>query len=244
MAFPPVFNNVWDTTQPPDTQLANLLGLDIRNLKTDIMQRMSTLSGTLANRPTPETVNAVWGGSGFGLIYLSTDTNQIFQWNGTNWVVISVGSGSQKFLDLVSHNLTINSAGFQFGSTVTIPAGTLLAGSLVNVFVSFLFNYFSGAQPLVSLLVGSQQMFTFPVGNTTQGLMLGSFSLPTTASEVGAFQMVFNTNPITGGFSGIIGPYQDTLDTAANPLTITVKVQGFAGSNAQLFTNLMAVTLD
>lgn len=89
MPFPPLFDNVWDITQPPDTQLANLLGQDIRNLKDDIMQRMSLLSGTFANRPTPETVNATWGGAGFGLLYFSTDTSQIFQWNGAAWVDIS-----------------------------------------------------------------------------------------------------------------------------------------------------------
>lgn len=96
MPFPPTFDDVWDITQPPDTQLANLLGQDIRNLKDDIMQRMSLLSGTFANRPTPETVNATWGGVGFGLLYFSTDTKQIFQWNGAAWVDISasfVGGG-------------------------------------------------------------------------------------------------------------------------------------------------------
>lgn len=89
MPFPPVFTNVWDTTFPPDTQAANLLGQDLRNVRTDVMQRLSLLSGTLANRPTPETVNATWGGAGFGLLYFATDTAQIFQWNGAVWVNIT-----------------------------------------------------------------------------------------------------------------------------------------------------------
>jgi len=89
MAFPPVFTDVWDITQPPDTQLANLLGQDDRNIKLDVMQRLSLLSGLFANRPTPETVNATWGGAGFGILYFSTDTKQIFQWNGGAWVDIS-----------------------------------------------------------------------------------------------------------------------------------------------------------
>jgi hypothetical protein len=89
MAFPPAFTNVWDTTFPPDTQLANLLGQDLRNLRVDVMQRMSLLSGTLANRPTPEIVNATWGGAGFGLLFFATDTNQIFQWSGAAWTDVS-----------------------------------------------------------------------------------------------------------------------------------------------------------
>ena len=70
MPFPPTPTNVWDITTPPDTQVANLLGQDLRNLKNDIMQRMSLLSGLTASMPTPETVNAAWGGAGFGLALL------------------------------------------------------------------------------------------------------------------------------------------------------------------------------
>jgi hypothetical protein len=89
MAFPPVFTDVWDITAPPDTQLANLLGQDIRNLKLDVMQRLSLLSGTLANRPAPEIANATWGGAGFGLLYFATDTGQIFQWSGAAWTDVT-----------------------------------------------------------------------------------------------------------------------------------------------------------
>lgn len=89
MAFPPVPDHVWDVTTPLDTQLANLLGQDIRNLKDDVMQRLSLLSGTIANIPAPETVNATWGGAGFGLLYFATDTGQIFQWSGVFWTDVS-----------------------------------------------------------------------------------------------------------------------------------------------------------
>lgn len=94
MPFPPSFTNNWDTTFPPDTELANLLGANLRQVRVDVMQRMSLLSGTLANRPTPETVNATWGGTGFGLIFIATDTQQVFQWNGATWNQINVGGAS------------------------------------------------------------------------------------------------------------------------------------------------------
>src|SRR6266403_475826 len=89
MPFPPTFTNAWDITFPPDTQLANLLGQDLRNLRVDLMQRLSLLGGTFANRPTPEIVNATWGGAGYGLLYFSVDTAQIFQWSGAAWVDIT-----------------------------------------------------------------------------------------------------------------------------------------------------------
>src|ERR1700730_9744330 len=91
MPFPPSFDHVWDITQPPDTQQANLLGQDIRNFKDDIMQRFSLLSGTTANRPTPETLNATWGGVGFGILFFATDTGKIWQWSGAGpaWVDVT-----------------------------------------------------------------------------------------------------------------------------------------------------------
>ena len=93
MAFPPIFDNVWDLTQPPDTQLLNQGAADFRKFRDDVMQRMSLMAGILANRPTPETVNATWGGVGYGLLYFTTDTNQVFQWNGAAWVDITANVG-------------------------------------------------------------------------------------------------------------------------------------------------------
>jgi hypothetical protein len=87
VAFPPAFDRVFDETFPPDTQLANLLGSDLRNLKTDIRERLALQSGILANRPS--NMDAAFGGAGYGTIYISTDTNQVFQWNGASWVDIT-----------------------------------------------------------------------------------------------------------------------------------------------------------
>jgi hypothetical protein len=39
------FSEIYDITFPPDTQAANQLGLDIRNFKNDIAQRIANLSG-------------------------------------------------------------------------------------------------------------------------------------------------------------------------------------------------------
>lgn len=124
MAFPPNFDRAWDETFPPDTQLANLLGQDIRNTKIDLRERISLISGTFANRPTPD---ASWGGAAFGMLYFSTDTGQIFQWGGAAWTDITanflVGSnGTSRAPNVVaSTNLVINAA---VGSTLlyNVPA--------------------------------------------------------------------------------------------------------------------------
>src|SRR5882724_1531588 len=119
MAFPPVFTNNWDTTFPPDTQLANLLGQDLRNFRTDVMERMSLLSGTFANRPTPEVINASWGGAGYGLLYFSTDNNKIYQWNGAAWVDITSSIGGSS-VSVVQVDLTAQGANIGL-TTLVVP---------------------------------------------------------------------------------------------------------------------------
>jgi hypothetical protein len=125
MPYPPTFDHVWDITQPPDTQLANLLGQDIRNLKDDVMQRFTSLAGTLANRPAPETVNATWGGTGFGILYFATDTGHIFQWNGAAWVDVTanfIPSGVNNVLNS-QLNLAATTANPVF--TYNLPGGVV-----------------------------------------------------------------------------------------------------------------------
>lgn len=82
------FTDVWDVTTPADSQLANLLGQDIRNLKLDIQQRMGAMSGTLATRWNPATDAQPTNWT--GVLYFTTDTNQVFQWNGAAWVDVTV----------------------------------------------------------------------------------------------------------------------------------------------------------
>jgi hypothetical protein len=131
MPFPPNFDRTWDISAPVDTSAANLLGQVIRNLKDDIMQRMSLLSGKLTNRPTPETVNAVWGGAGFGLIYFSTDTAQLFQWNGVAWVEITSVIATPHFALKNVVPVTSDTIGGGVLQTVTVAANTLAAGMVL-----------------------------------------------------------------------------------------------------------------
>ena len=75
--------NLYDVTQPPDTEQANLLGRNLRDLALNVQQRMGFISGSLAARwnPGADIQPANWT----GLLYFSTDTQQIFRWNGSAW---------------------------------------------------------------------------------------------------------------------------------------------------------------
>jgi hypothetical protein len=81
------YTNVWDITQPPDTQAANLLGQDLRTFRLDTMQHFAFMSGLDAAKPTPENSGATANWQ--GLLFFATDTNKVYQWSGTAWVDIS-----------------------------------------------------------------------------------------------------------------------------------------------------------
>ena len=79
--------NPWDPTQPPDTQLAKLLGQDIRSLKQDISDRLTAVGfGTAAAQMNLDL--GFFGSAGSGILYLTTDTRRAYQWNGSTWVEV------------------------------------------------------------------------------------------------------------------------------------------------------------
>lgn len=162
MPFPPTFDHVWDITTPPDTQAANLLGQDIRNLKDDIMQRISLLAGTFANRPTPETVNATWGGVGFGLLYFATDTGVIYQWNGAAWVQVNFfGANLVSSVNLTGQVANIATT-TMYTVPNTVPSGTMYtvqgylagvgAGTMPGLTVQFTENDLNTVQNVLSFI--------------------------------------------------------------------------------------------
>jgi hypothetical protein len=186
MPFPPTFDRAWDETFPPDTQLANLLGQDIRNFKTDIRERLSLISGTLANRPT--NLDAVFGGASFGMIYFSTDTSQIFQWNGSAWNQINGNIITQPGQLNVAPNVTgqdDRSISASLGSTniFTVPASGIYmvsaymiqtaSNSLGSVGGNYVVNYTDNAVGASSTSIsftfigGIGAKLLFPNGGTT-----------------------------------------------------------------------------
>jgi hypothetical protein len=157
--------NVYDVTQPPDTQLANLLGLDLRNLALNVQQRMALISGTLAGRwdPSTDAQPANWT----GLLYFATDTSQIFQWSGSAWVDITsaIGLGHYKFegsnIVPVTVANTITNTVLQ---SISIPANDIGAGQ------AFYFE----ASGVAGCVTGPGQAFTLTI--TLGGVVIGTFN--------------------------------------------------------------------
>jgi hypothetical protein len=234
MPFPPTFTDVWDTTQPPDTQPANQLGLDIRNLKTDIMQRMSLLSGLLSNRPTPETVNATWGGSGFGLIYIATDTNQIYQWNGSSWVTIASGLTIKNFVDSTLHTPSSGDL-----SSVTIPGGTIGLGSIIEVIGSI--THSTGSGNVDSLKVGPfLNVLSVNTSAATSGTVFRATMYADTTNTL-LFQGESHNQTLSvmngAGFNAV-GVTKFALLNFANPLVIKTNTDGGSPSGNFLMVSV------
>lgn len=142
------FTNPWLPATPPDTELANLLGQNLRDLKTDIMQRMGGFgAGLAAARPTPDSA----AGANFtGVMYWETDTGLVFMWNGAAWIDITANIGGNHLptaggsfvfpaaatvalvwqVPAAVTALTIK--GYVTGGTATINATKLGAGALHN----------------------------------------------------------------------------------------------------------------
>lgn len=105
------FTNTWDNSFPPDTQPANQLGSDIRNLKIDIQERMAAISGDDADKPTLE--------AGFkNLLYFALDVKKVYQWSGSAWDDVTS--------DLLPVPTTDNTMkALTFSATPTYDAGSL-----------------------------------------------------------------------------------------------------------------------
>lgn len=129
------FTNIWDDTYPPDTQLANLLGQDLRNFRTDTQQRMAAISGLDANKPN-------FGGDAQpnnwnGVLFFATDTGLIYQWTNPAWVNITTNFS---LTSSVKRYYTAGVATTGTGQTVftlTIPTGILGVGSVLDLVVNF-----------------------------------------------------------------------------------------------------------
>lgn len=103
------FTNTWDTAFPPDTQLANLLGQDIRNgVKVDVQQRMAAISGLDAAKPNfaGDAQPANWN----GILFFATDTGKIYQFNNPAWTDVTSNfttkSSALKAVNVVNHTGT------------------------------------------------------------------------------------------------------------------------------------------
>jgi hypothetical protein len=190
------FTDTWDVTTPPDTQLANQLGLDLRNLKLDIQQRMGAISGLSSALPPfgSDAQPANWT----GLLFFATDTGQVFQWNGTTWVDTTIA-----FLPTMYYSdpttPTVTATGVI--NSVTIPAAALADGKQIHSVSSIQGVGASGANVTyevngigvaVATLTGTPAYVTFVLdAMTVGGYVVGALTMTAIRATLSANNLLF-----------------------------------------------------
>jgi len=121
------FSRAWDENFPLDTQLANLLGQDIREFKVDTKERFRAFgSGLIANRETPE---AVFGNTNLGVQFYAEDEGRTSRWDGFAWNTVAL---QRDFVDSTVVTIT-NPAIITDGNVITIPANFLVVGAVIDI---------------------------------------------------------------------------------------------------------------
>src|SRR5271156_6711962 len=178
--------NVYDVTQPPDTQLANLLGQDLRNLALNVQQRMALISGPAAGiwNPALDAQPTNWT----GLLYFATDTGVISQWSGSAWVPVNVQSnivararltGQVAAIGLTTlYSVSVALAGsYRFVSNLLITTG----GTSGNIAPSMSYNNGVIGQTInfgnFSVVAGDEQVLSNTVNFHSSGGQAISYSV-------------------------------------------------------------------
>ena len=214
------FTNVFDNTFPPDTQLANLLGDDIRKFKVDIQQRVAAMSGLDAAKPAfgSDTQPASWN----GVLYFATDTGKIYQFNNPSWTDVTssfvTAAGLRKYYD--PSDITIATAGDL--NSITIPGGVLVGGagpsngSIIDIHGECQVTNNTGGNVRIELHFGASSIVGINIptavtsanlafsakgavlGATSQRIM-GSVMALAGASSIVAAAVAFPSEAISGG---------------------------------------------
>lgn len=168
------FTNTYDVTFPADTQLANLLGSDLRALALNVQQRMAVISGLDAAKPNfaGDAQPANWN----GILFFATDTGKIYQFNNPSWTAIT-GSFIPAATAAIRNNASVTNTGNTTNNTIytlAVPGGSMGANGIIRVTVPFEFNY-SANSANIQLLLGASVIVGLNVssawGPTNQGFI-------------------------------------------------------------------------
>jgi len=190
------FTNIWDDTFPPDTQLANLLGEDLRNFRVDVQQRMAAISGLDASKPDfgSDAQPDDWD----GILFFAIDTGKVYQFNNPSWtdVTPSVGRGGTKYTTAG----TATTGNGQTLFSIAIPAGILNVGNVIDI--EYGFSLSGGASALI--VVGGG--LTFLLNGTQFAAKIRGYFSTTTALKclINEYATAsISNNVVTGGVSDV-----------------------------------------
>jgi len=143
------FANLWDNTFPTDTELANLIGANLRQLRVDTQQRMAAISGLSTAMPNfaADAQPASWN----GVLFFATDNGHVYQFNNPSWTDVTTSFFAN--------------SGLRFLGTggIAFTANTTLTAALLGNWGQFTASSLTVTLPLLSATTVGQT-FTFVPG--------------------------------------------------------------------------------
>src|SRR5271163_3291190 len=227
--------NIYDVTFPPDTQLANLLGSDLRNLALNVQQRMALISGIAASiwNPALDAQPLNWT----GLLYFATDTGRVMQWSGPAWVDITGSLFPNAFFkDNTFHNHT-GTTSLDTIYTIPIPGNTLVANGIIRTSLGYDPTVQSGAASVITISFGGAPVFVLNIiAALSQAIIL------TTGNRGATNQQITNTINVVSG--SVVGANATTsgVDTTVSQ-NLTVQIQSGANADTQQFNQIIVEIL-
>lgn len=222
------FTNLYDDTFPADTELANLIGANLRQVRLDVQQRMAVISGLDASKPafSADVQPANWN----GILFFATDTGRIYQFTNPNFVDITSSflAVNPPLRDTSAHNNTGNTSQ-NLLSTLTMTK----ACSTTQVFrITTITNqvaYTSGSD-FLTVKINTTPITSSGMANAAGGVTMvtiigcntGSASAQVWASYIGS-----TTNNV---LTGTGNTFTSAINTASPPFTFNAFQQ--SGNNA------------
>lgn len=230
------FTNVYDVTFPPDTQLANQLGLDLRNFRLDTQQRMASISGLDASKPNfaGDAQPNNWN----GVLFFATDTGKIYQFNNPAWTDLTVNftfkNPAIKALNTVTQ--TGDTAQHTI-YTLAIPGGYLGTTGQLRITVGLNINNVGG-HPAILIMYGGNgisppiAVASIPAGGISGSIVVVGGNLGATNSQSwDALEMPILGSPYIGTN---LGHRTTAIDSTVNQ-NLTVTFQGSANADVGNF---------
>lgn len=233
------FTNTWDTTFPPDTQLANLLGQDIRNgVKVDVQQRMAAISGLDAAKPNfaGDAQPANWN----GILFFATDTGNIYQFNNPTWTnVTSNFTTKTSALKAVNQVVHTGTTTLDTIYTLSIPANVIGITGRVRMTLWLKIGVASGGSELLQINFGSTVLggggTIAPVYGANQiKVVIEGGNTGATNAQRWDGQMFINGQNVLNLITSQVG----AIDTTAN-VPVTVQYQSGSNPASQTFDMFM-----
>lgn len=215
------FTNIYDDTFPADTELANLIGSNLRQVRLDVQQRMAAISGLDASKPNfaGDAQPANWN----GILFFATDTGQVYQFNNPSWtnVTASLLGGQRMIGGNLALGTTVNASSTIYAGLTQLALSSLTPEATMQVPLSAagtfraLYVNTLGGQPATGSLVFNLRLggvsqaiqVTIPAGSAAGVYSDTAHTVNFTAGQLITLQIINNATSASAGLGSFLLAY-------------------------------------